>query len=94
MDRASKREEFLIQIGGRIIDTDDPPHGISHAKVEIIELRRVSVADKDGFYSMSKLRRGAYTFRATADGFQPNERKLEVPEPRGDYYISLTSSNP
>ena len=85
------REEFLFQIGGRIIDTNDPPNGIPKAVVEIVDLGRSVKSDKNGFYTIAKIPRGYYRIKATANGYITNHRDLEVPEPHGDYHIILTS---
>ncbi len=88
-DKPDTREEYLLQIGGRIVDAADPQTGIADAEVTIVELGRKATTDRNGFYTFSKIPRGQFDLEAKAADYKAKTRTLQVPEPNGDYYIAL-----
>ncbi len=51
---------------------------VPYAVVQIPELRRSTVADERGYFALPSIPAGSYTVRATAPGFLPRERRVQV----------------
>ena len=64
---------FLFgQVEGSI--TDESEHAIANARVTALDVKGIiadtATSDERGFYAFSKLKKGSYTIRAKATGFQ------------------------
>lgn len=75
--------ERVIQIGGRIMNSEEPPAGISGAEVYISDLSRKTNTDQSGFYTFRNLNQGNFKFKVSAEGFKDKQATLRVPSPAG-----------
>lgn len=77
--------EDIIQIGGRVYDSSEPPGPVIDAQVMVEETGRTVKSDQTGCYTVGHLAKGEYTFRVRAQGFHEKRLKVRVPAP-GDVY--------
>ena len=84
--------EEEIQIGGRVTNMADPPVGIEGALVTILELKKTTRTDKDGYYSLANLPRGQFTFMVRASGYEEKQVMMRIPidEAGKNYDIQLS----
>lgn len=85
LGKPGTRDE-VIQIGGRITNTADPPVGIGGAEVTILELQKKTTTDSNGYYTFANLPRGRFTFEALASGYQNEQVTLDIPAPSEQNY--------
>lgn len=85
----STSSDVWIQIGGQVTDNALSPNPIENAWVLLEETRRTETTDKYGHFTFDYLKRGMYTLRVRAVGFQEASRSIQVPEPSGEYNIQL-----
>ena len=85
-----KESEKMIQ--GTIVDSVDQSTGISWAQVMIPELNKSTTADINGNFALKDIlhsERG-YEFFITAEGYIETKPTIVIPEPSGDYTITMT----
>lgn len=78
--------ERVIQIGGRIMNSEAPPSGIKGAVVIISDLNRKTNTDQDGFFTFTNLNQGKFQFKVSAEGYKDKKATLNVPSPAGENY--------
>ncbi|NIM13514.1 MAG: DUF4255 domain-containing protein [Candidatus Aminicenantes bacterium] len=78
--------ERVIQIGGRVTDAADPDQGIEGAWVRIRELQVQATTDSNGYYTISNLPAGHYSFRSRATGYRRKDAIMDVPPTAGQSY--------
>ena len=84
--------EEQIQIGGYILDNAPSPSPVANAWVLLTETRQTAITDEAGRFSFSRLRRGNYTLRVRAIGFEEGSRPIQVPAISGEYNVQLVPS--
>jgi len=87
-DPASAPEE-RIQIGGQVADSAVPPQPVPNAWVRLDSNGAMAVSDTDGRFVFQGVTRGAHVLRVRAVGFTDSVRNIQVPEPSGDYNVTL-----
>ena len=78
-----------IQIGGRITDSTLAANPITNAWVRLDAGGITAVTDNDGRFIFQGVTRGAHLLRVRAVGFTDATRAIQIPEPTGNYDISL-----
>jgi hypothetical protein len=91
-DPQINRADEWIQIGGYVLDNASSPNAIANAWVLLTEARQTEITDEEGRFTFSRLRRGTYTLRVRASGFQDGSRPIQVPAPSGEYNVQLIPS--
>jgi uncharacterized protein DUF4255/carboxypeptidase family protein len=80
----------LIQIGGQVIDSAVPPNSLPNAWVRLDATGATAISDAEGRFIFQGLTRGVHVLRARATGFKDGVRTIQVPEPSGNYNVTLT----
>jgi hypothetical protein len=88
LDLATPPEE-RIQIGGQVADSAIPPKPVPNAWVRLDSNGVMAVSDVDGRFAFQGVTRGAHVLRVRAVGFTDSVRAIQVPEPSGDYNVTL-----
>ncbi len=91
-DPQLNRADEWIQIGGYVLDNATSPNPIANAWVLLTETGQTEITDEAGRFTFSRLRRGIYTLRVRATGFQEGSRPIQVPAPSGEYNVQLIPS--
>jgi hypothetical protein len=87
-DLAGSKDE-QIQIGGVVHDQAVPPNPIPNAWVRLDALGRTEITNAKGQFIFTGVTRGAHVLQVRAVGFQDASRAIDVPEPTGDYNLTL-----
>jgi hypothetical protein len=78
-----------IQIGGRITDSTLAANPIANAWVRLDAAGITAVTGNDGRFVFQGVTRGAHVLSVRAVGFADATRAIQIPEPTGNYDISL-----
>ncbi|MGC4072984.1 MAG: Pvc16 family protein [Nibricoccus sp.] len=78
-----------IQIGGMVLDQAAPPNPIPNAWVRLDAAGRTEITDVAGRFIFTGVTRGPHVLQVRAVGFQDAVRGISVPEPTGDYNVTL-----
>lgn len=79
----------LIQIGGLVLDQAVPPNPIPNAWVRLVASGRTEITNAAGQFVFTGVRTGGHSLLVRAVGFQDAVRAITVPEPTGDYNVTL-----
>lgn len=82
----------LVQTAGTVSGTvraDSTEVPISYASVEIVELARGVSTDEQGNFFLAEVPFGSWTLRATALGYAPDERTIEVGAATGPVLVAF-----
>jgi hypothetical protein len=86
-----ERPDEWIQIGG-VVTAAGAFNPVPNAWVLLDDgLGRAAIADAAGRFTFERVRAGNWMLRARASGFQDGSRPVTVPEPTGDYTVTLTA---
>jgi hypothetical protein len=78
--------ERVVQIAGRVTDAADPDQGIEGAWVRIHELQITETTDSDGYYTISNLPAGNFSFRVNAKDYRRKILVRDIPPSAGQNY--------
>jgi hypothetical protein len=78
--------ERVVLIGGRVTDDADPDRGIEGAWVKIPDLQIRETTDSNGYYTISNLPAGHFSFRVNAVGYRRKIVVRDIPPAAGQSY--------
>ncbi len=79
----------LIQIGGMVLDQSVPARPIPNAWVRLDAAGQMEITNRAGQFIFTGVPSGAHVLQVRAVGFKDAIRNITVPEPTGDYNITL-----
>ncbi len=80
----------LFTIGGTVRTALPGSDLVAGCWIRVDELGRVSVTDEEGRFLVDGIAPGGYTLRARAVGFQEGVLPVTVPQPNGNYDLTLS----
>jgi len=85
-------KESEKEIIGKVVDSVDPSKGISWAQVKIPELRKSTITDINGNFTLKNIQHSdrGYEFSITAEGYGEAKPTIVIPKHADDYTITMT----